>query len=222
LLRPVQLTRQALKYGENIEDAWLVVGLGNPGKRYAATPHNAGFAVADLLGDRLGCRLKRSWRFRAKLGNGRIEGTRLLLVKPLTFMNISGEAVAPIMRYYRLAQERLIVVADDADLPLGVVRVKAKGGSGGHRGLDSVIMHLDSQGFIRIRLGIGRDSRGADLVDHVLSPLEGEEHKLFSEEVKQAVEAVQSCVLEGVDKTMNTFNSRRASSEHLTTLEGRE
>jgi len=137
-------------------------------------------------------------------------------------MNISGEAVAPIMRYYRIEEHRLIVVVDDADLPLGAVRVKAKGGSGGHRGLDSVIMHLGGQEFIRIRLGIGRDRRGADLVNHVLSPLEGEDRKLFLAGVNLAEDAVLSCVFKGIDRTMNTFNSRRASSGHLTTLEGTE
>lgn len=137
-------------------------------------------------------------------------------------MNISGEAVTPIMRYYRIEEQRLIVIVDDADLPLGAVRVKTKGGSGGHRGLDSVIRHLGGQEFIRIRLGIGRARRGADLVEHVLSPLEGEDRKLFMEGVNLGEEAVLSCVFKGVDRTMNTFNSRRASSGNLTTLEGAE
>lgn len=209
-------------HSDNVKYTWLVVGLGNPGKRYTSTPHNAGFDVTELLGERLGCKLKRGWRFRARIGNVNFEGARLILVKPLTFMNVSGEAVAPVMRYYRVAVENLIVVVDDADLPLGVVRVKAQGSSGGHRGLDSVMAHLGSQGFIRVRLGIGRNARGADLVDHVLSPLEGKERQCFADGVTVATEAVLSCVREGVDKAMNAFNGRQASSARLTTTEGTE
>ncbi len=184
-----------------------VVGLGNPGEEYAGTPHNAGFAVVDEVTHRWSCRLRRSWRAKALVGKTAVGGSDVLVVKPETFMNLSGEAVSSVLRYWKLAPEDLIVVVDDADLPLGTIRIRAKGGSGGHRGLTSVIESLKSESFARVRIGIGRGEGEQSLKEYVLSALARAERSLFEDEVKRAADAVE-CILElGVDRAMNRFNA---------------
>lgn len=190
-----------------------VVGLGNPGKEYESTPHNAGFAVIDELAGRLDVKLKRSWRFRARTGKGVAGSGNLMLVEPLTFMNRSGEAVAPVLRYSRTEAADLVVVFDDADLPLGTVRVRAQGSSGGHKGLDSIINSLGTKNFVRVRVGIGRGRAKGGLVDYVLSPIRGAGAELFRAGVRDAADAVE-CVLEkGVEKAMNEFNGMKPEGD---------
>ena len=183
----------------------VVAGLGNPGKRYAHTPHNAGFDVVDGLSDSLGFRLKRSFRFRARLGKGTACGGGLLLVEPLTFMNNSGLVVSSVMRYHRAVPDDLVVVLDDADLGLGRIRIRQRGSSGGHRGLDSIIRHVGSSEFVRVRVGIGRQ-QGGDLVHHVLSPFSAAERERMSRIAARAGEAVLRIVDAGADIAMNEFN----------------
>jgi PTH1 family peptidyl-tRNA hydrolase len=190
----------------------LVVGLGNPGKRYANTPHNAGFVVVDHLCRHFACRLKRSWRFRARLAQHRFNQDKLLLIQPLTFMNNSGEATIACMRYYRVEIENLIVLVDDADLPLGRLRVRPGGSGGGHRGLGSIIDHLGGDAFARVRIGVGRQGSG-DLVNHVLGEWGAGDRKLMDESAARGAEAVICWLDEGVERAMNRFNGRSGDGE---------
>ena len=184
----------------------VIVGLGNPGKRYADTPHNGGFAVVDALAETWNCRLRRSFRFGARCGKARGNGEPVLLVKPETYMNNSGQAVGGLLRYHKAPPSDLVVVLDDADLPLGRLRVRACGSSGGHRGLASVIGHVGGEAFARVRIGIGRRGQEEDLVRHVLSAFSARDRPRADRAVDMAAEAVQ-CVLEhGVEAAMNRFN----------------
>ena len=190
----------------------LVVGLGNPGERYAQTPHNAGFMVVDELAARLSCRLRASSRCRAQLGSAETGGQGLILAKPQTYMNASGEAVVAILQYRKIPAEDLLVVVDDADLELGRVRVRLRGSSGGHRGLESIIGALGTGDFARVRVGIGRDS-DRELVDQVLRPLKPGEREPLVRATRMAADAVL-CVLErGVAEAMNRFNGVKAVNE---------
>jgi PTH1 family peptidyl-tRNA hydrolase len=185
----------------------VVVGLGNPGTEYARTRHNVGFAVVDELADRLGCAVRRSFRFSAAMGKAAAGGETVLFVKPRTYMNRSGEAVAPILRFWKVAPPDLIVVLDDADLELGRLRVRAKGSSGGHRGLESVLQCVGSDAFTRVRLGIGRRVEGRDLVEHVLTAFSREELDRMAPAIKAAADAVLCVVESGVEAAMNRFNA---------------
>lgn len=191
----------------------VVVGLGNPGKEYQSTPHNAGFAVVEELARRLDATLSRSWRTKARTGKCFHGSEKVLLVEPQTFMNRSGEAVSSVMRYNRLEAEDLVVVVDDADLPVGRVRVRAQGSSGGHRGLESVIGSIGAKDFVRIRVGIGRGSRKGGLIDYVLSPLKGEDADIFGRGVKTAADAVECVIEDGVEKAMNEFNGAKPEGD---------
>ncbi len=187
----------------------VIVGLGNPGREYARTPHNAGFEAIEELARRHGCSLRRSFRFRARTGKGAIAGERVLLVQPLTFMNNSGSVVAAVIRKTGATAGDLVVVADDADLPEGRVRIRTQGGSGGHKGVQSILDHLGQDGFARVRIGIGRSRGPADLAEHVLTPLSAEAWKGLAAASAQAADAV-ACLLErGAEAAMNDFNSRR-------------
>jgi PTH1 family peptidyl-tRNA hydrolase len=187
----------------------LVVGLGNPGKRYQNTPHSVGFEVVDELAARLGCRLRRSWRFRAIIGRTRVGGEELLLAEPQTFMNESGLPVSALWRYYRLSHEDLIVAVDDVDLELGSVRVRPAGGHGGHKGLMSIVERVGTEKFARMRIGVGRSAHGRDIVEHVLSPFPAGERAVVDEVVRLAADAVLCMVEHGVDTAMNDYNSKR-------------
>ena len=183
----------------------VIVGLGNPGREYVRTPHNVGFEVADRLAKRLDGVIRRSWRFRARTAKVGWKDESLLLVQPQSYMNNSGAAIAPILRTKGAGPEQLIVVLDDADLPIGRLRIRSKGGSGGHKGLASIITAVGSEEFTRVRIGVGR-STGKDLVDHVLTPFSPEEWKQMEEILDQAAEAVLQIVDEGVERAMNRFN----------------
>ena len=183
----------------------VVAGLGNPGRRYAGTPHNVGFEALDKLAARLDCRLRRSLRFRARIGQAAWRDERLLLLKPQTYMNLSGDAIAAVLRYRKLSPSDVIVLVDDANLDAGRMRVRSGGSSGGHRGLVSVIERLGSQDFARVRIGVGR-SRGSDLVDHVLSPFPGLDRERVEPMLMRAVDAVLCIVADGPDAAMNKYN----------------
>ena len=187
----------------------MVAGLGNPGKQYAGTPHNVEFDAVDKLAELLDVRFRRSIRFRALTANGRYEEDGLLLVKPQTFMNRSGMAVARLARYRKLAAADVIVVLDDADLEVGRMRIRPKGSSGGHRGLESVIEGLGSDAFVRVRLGIGRGNNDRDLIEHVLRPYSKAERKTMEHVVEDAARAVLCMMSEGVEAAMNAYNGRR-------------
>ena len=193
----------------------IVAGLGNPGTAYARTPHNAGFGVLDLLADRLQGAWREQARMKACLARVRAEGAELLLAKPQTFMNLSGESVGALLRYYNVAPADLVVVADDADLPAGRVRVRPEGGAGGHRGLLSVIDACGTEAFARVRVGIGRGATGEALIEHVLGRLAPGEEAAVQQAMSVAAEAVLCLVAQGVDAAMNRFNGWNAADADL-------
>lgn len=187
---------------------FLIVGLGNPGARYERTRHNVGYWCIDRLGQTWGPSRERR-RFKGLLSELRLDGRRLILLKPQTFMNDSGDAAAASVRWYKVSPSHLLVIHDDLDLPVGRMRVRAGGSSGGHRGVDSIIERLGDDGFVRLRIGIGRPAD--DAVDHVLSPFSPEELTVI-ERIVGAVPDVVSCILEnGVAEAMNRYNGVDAS-----------
>lgn len=186
----------------------IVVGLGNPGKRYTHTPHNAGFSVVDAMADRLSCRFRKRWRLKGHTAEAVVRGQPLVLLKPDTYMNRSGAAVASLMRYRRASPEDVILVLDDADLDVGRLRIRPRGSSGGHRGLDSVIASLGTTEFCRVRVGIGRQD-GEGLLEHVLKPLGTDARKRMEEIVEAAARAVFCIMEEGVEAAMNMYNGSR-------------
>jgi peptidyl-tRNA hydrolase, PTH1 family len=190
----------------------VVAGLGNPGKKYDNTPHNIGFDVVNLLAEKLDADWKNHPRFQADLARSSYKGVPLLLVKPGTFMNLSGNAVAPLMRYLRCQNEDLTVVVDDADLPLGRIRIRAKGGNGGHNGLASIIENLGTDEFARVRLGVGR-TIGDGLVEHVLSKFADDLKSVVSRSVNTAAEAVLCLLEKDLTESMNRYNGWQFEAE---------
>ena len=185
----------------------IIAGLGNPGRKYENTRHNLGFITVDRLAEEHGISVTKS-KHKALIGEGRISGQKVLLVKPQTFMNLSGEAVRAVMDYYKEPVENLLVIYDDADIPAGAVRIRKKGGAGTHNGMRSVVSCLGGDGFARIRIGIGtQDDR--DIVDHVLGGFTREEADVMREAVLTAVSAVECMLSEGIDIAMNEYNTRK-------------
>ncbi len=190
-----------------VETWFLIVGLGNPGPDYANTRHNAGFMVAD----RLAARWKVGWsgqrRFQAQLARWEDSQSKRILCKPETFMNSSGEAVGPLADYFKILLERILVVVDDADLPLGELRMRPSGSSGGHHGLESIEQHLGSRDYARLRIGIGRDPGGArQIAGYVLSSFKADERLLVEKVLQTAAEQVECWLASGVGPAMNKFN----------------
>lgn len=183
----------------------MIVGLGNPGKKYENTKHNVGFMVVDQLAKEHGAVFKKN-PFEAEVADYFVNGEKILLVKPLTFMNESGRAVGPLMTYFGIYLEELVVIADDLDMELGKLRLRQKGSAGGHNGLKSIISHIGTQEFNRIKIGIGRPN-GKTVVNHVLSTFGKEEMPVIANSVARATEAVDDYV-SGNDflQTMNRFN----------------
>jgi PTH1 family peptidyl-tRNA hydrolase len=191
----------------------LVVGLGNPGPRYAESRHNVGFRVVDELGRRWSAAVDAfEARFEGLLGEAWPAGQRVLLLKPMTFMNVSGRSVSGLVRFYRIGLAEVIVIYDDLDLPLGQVRLRARGSSGGHRGIDDVIRALGSQEIARVRLGIGRADRG-ETVDHVLGRFDARERDDLLAAVGLAADAVDCWVREGIETAMNRYNRRKRADD---------
>ncbi|NLX02376.1 MAG: aminoacyl-tRNA hydrolase [Syntrophomonadaceae bacterium] len=181
----------------------VIVGLGNPGRKYSDTRHNIGFRVLEEIARRSSIEKEES-RFDAIIGHIRIGGEKVFLVKPLTYMNLSGKAVQPLMRWFKLDLSDLIVIYDDMDLPPGTLRLRAQGGSGGHKGMASIIERLGSQEFARIRIGIGRPDNEA--IDWVLGKFSPTEQKLMEEVIGQAAAAVECWVKQGIERAMNEYN----------------
>jgi len=184
----------------------MVVGLGNPGPNYEATRHNAGFMVLDLLADELGIDFNSS-QHQALIGRGMVGERRVLLVKPQTYMNNSGRAVAPLARWYGIAPAEMVIVHDDLDLAPGRMRIRPAGSSGGHRGLQSIINALGTTAVPRLKIGIGRPQEGQNVVDYVLQPFSEEDWALVSPVLLKAARALRF-LLEGgeLEEAMNRFN----------------
>ncbi len=189
-------------------DPWLVVGLGNPGKEYAANRHNVGFLVADLLASRIGAKFGRSKRSHADVAEGRLGfgGPKLILVKPLTYMNLSGAPVSQVAQFFKVPLENVIAVHDELDVPFGQVRVKRGGGEGGHNGLRSMSKSLATKEYARVRFGIGRPPGRQDPADYVLSDFGGAERKELDFLVDRAADVVEAVVAEGVEWAQNKYH----------------
>jgi len=182
------------------------VGLGNPGGEYARTRHNAGFLVVDKLAERRGVAWTLEKKFRAMVGRLERDGGRVLLCKPQTYMNASGEAVRPLLDFYRVPLTRLLVVVDDADLPAGTIRLRPGGSSGGHHGLESIEQHLGSRQFARLRVGIGRRDGARQITNYVLGRFSASEMALMEKVVATAADQAECWLSFGVEKAMNQFN----------------
>jgi len=185
----------------------IIVGLGNPGRKYERTRHNAGFLAINEIAESLHAEVSQE-KYHALFGRARSDSEEIILAKPQTYMNDSGRAVAAILRGTYTNAADLIVIHDELDLPLGAVRVKTGGGHGGHNGLRSLIEHLGSADFIRVRIGIGRPEPGRDAADYVLSPFLSAERQTADEAVKQAAKAALAVVSQGVTKAMNLINQK--------------
>ncbi|MBN2445113.1 MAG: aminoacyl-tRNA hydrolase [Phycisphaerae bacterium] len=189
----------------------LIAGLGNPGPRYAGSRHNIGYQVVDELARRWSVDVSRhERRFDALLGDGPIAGTRGLLLKPTTFMNLSGRSVAAAWRYYKIGLPDVLVVHDDLDLPVGKLRLRGAGSAGGHKGLSDVIRHLGTDEVSRLRIGIGKVDRSAT-VEYVLSAFTPEEREIMAQGIQAAADAVELWMRVGVENAMNEVNRRGPS-----------
>ncbi len=185
----------------------IVVGLGNPGKKYEHTRHNVGFMAVDKCAKGLRVDISQE-KFSALIGRVRIDSREVILAKPQTYMNDSGRAVGAIIRSAYADVADLVVVHDELDLPFGAVRVKINGGHGGHNGLRSIIEHVGSSDFVRVRIGVGRPGPGVDAADYVLSPFLVEERQVLPDIIARAAAAVQAIVQEGPARAMNMFNQK--------------
>ena len=186
----------------------LIVGLGNPGKDYAGTRHNIGFEAIQKLAYDHNIDINRA-KFRAHFGEGFIGRTKVILARPQTFMNLSGEAVRDIMAFYKMEQEDLIVIYDDVSLAPGAIRVRETGSAGGHNGIKNILYHLETDEFLRVRVGIGEKPKGWDLADYVLSKFRPNEMDDIVDGITQATEAVELILSEGVKSAMNRFNKKQ-------------
>lgn len=187
---------------------FIIAGLGNPGKEYENTRHNAGFMVMDALADKLGADISEK-KHKALCGKAVIGGEKVILMKPQTYMNSSGEALRAASDYYKVDPENVLVIYDDISLAPGQLRVRAKGSAGGHNGIKSIIAHLGTQEFSRVRVGVGEKPPRMDLADYVLGHFSQEEKKIMESAVKEAAEAVIEAVTEGIEHAMNDHNRKK-------------
>ena len=185
---------------------WLVAGLGNPGSRYEWTRHNMGFLVIDELADRLDIPVKRL-KFKALTNTAVLGGHSVLLMKPTTYMNLSGEALGQAARFYKIPPERVLVISDDAALPQGKLRIRRSGSAGGHNGLKNIIAHLGTDQFPRVKVGVGEKPHpDSDMADWVLGAFTGQDRKVMEEAVSRAADAVTVLLQHGIDQAMSSYN----------------
>lgn len=184
---------------------YVVVGLGNPGDRYAQTKHNIGFVTIDYFAEQHNIKFNKT-KHKSLIGEGSIAGEKLLLVKPQTYMNASGEAVMDIMNFYKVPIQNLIVIYDDIDLPAGKVRIRPSGSSGTHNGMRSIIYLLNSEDFPRIRIGVGKQPDYMDLADYVMMRFSKDEIPVMEEAVKKSALAAEEIVRSGINAAMNKYN----------------
>ncbi|MFU8827559.1 MAG: aminoacyl-tRNA hydrolase [Brevefilum sp.] len=186
---------------------FLIVGLGNPGPNYRQNRHNVGFMVVNALAESLNIPMQRV-EMRALVGKGLLGGERVILAKPQTYMNSSGQSVAPLARFYKIPLEQLMVIHDDLDLPFGTLRLRPLGGTGGQKGMESIVKLLGTHDFPRLRVGIGRPPGRMDPADYVLHDFDPPQQDLLPEVLDTAVKAIRTFVLEGIEAAMNTYNGQ--------------
>ena len=187
-------------------ETWLIVGLGNPGKEYERTRHNAGFRALDVLADKLGCKIDKG-KFQGIYGQVNYDGKKLLLLKPLTYMNLSGRSVLQLSAYFNIPPQRIIVMFDDISLEPGRLRVRADGSAGGHNGIKSIIQEVGSQAFPRVKIGVGaKPNPEYDLADWVLSTFSASEEKALAFSLENAADAALAIIDRGVSEAANRFN----------------
>ena len=184
---------------------WLVVGLGNPGQKYANTRHNMGFLTVDLLAEEAGVQLNKV-KFKSAYNILRVAGARCLVMKPQTYMNLSGEAVREAAQFYKIPPERVLVIYDDVSLPVGKLRVRPSGSAGGHNGIKNIIAHLGTQDFPRVKIGTGAPGEGGDMIDWVIGVPSQADRKILLETFHRAIEAAACIIEHGCQKAMNDFN----------------
>ena len=193
-------------FAKKLPVTWLVVGLGNPGSQYENTRHNAGFAVIDALADRGDFPVQRL-KFHALTNTATVGGQGVLVMKPVTYMNLSGQAVGEAARFYKISPDHVLVISDDVDLPLGKLRIRKGGSAGGHNGLKSIIQHLGTDQFPRLKVGVGgKPHPDYDMADWVLGKLQGEDKKIMDDAAVRAAQAVECLLSQGIDRAMNQFN----------------
>ncbi len=189
---------------------YIIAGLGNPKPEYNNTRHNIGFDVIDVLADKNNIDVTTS-KHKALVGKGIINGEKCILVKPMTYMNLSGESIVDVCNYYKVDVEtELIVIYDDIALDVGAVRVRKKGSAGGHNGMKNIIQHLSTENFMRIRMGVGEKPKGYDLADYVLGHFTDKERDLMDEGIVNAINAISVIMSDGVEKAMGAFNKKNS------------
>ena len=193
---------------------WLFVGLGNPGSRYDRTPHNLGFDVVDLLVERHGLAWQDTRRFKCVAAAGSFQGEKIFFMKPMTYMNISGDAAQPFADYYKIPNENILAITDDVNLPWGKIRLRAKGSAGGHNGLKSLIQRLGGDDFPRLRLGCQPEGPSGDMKSYVLSPVWGDAAELAPIVREKAADCIESILEDGFSKTMAVYNGWDARKEN--------
>ena len=187
----------------------IIAGLGNPTKEYEHTRHNVGFDTIDCIADQYGISINEK-KHRALVGKGMIEGQKVILLKPQTFMNLSGESIRAAVDFYKVDEkEELIVIYDDISLPPGQLRIRKKGSAGGHNGIKNIIAHLGHDTFMRIKVGVGEKPAGYDLADYVLGHFSKEDSAIMDDAFKEAAEAVKMMITDGPDAAMNAFNKKK-------------
>jgi PTH1 family peptidyl-tRNA hydrolase len=189
-----------------MENIFLIVGLGNPGAEYAKTRHNAGFLLVEKLAEQWQSNWTNERKFVSRVAKAERNGQKVLLCEPQTFMNLSGEAVGALVNFYQLPLAKILVAVDDADLPLGEIRLRKSGSSGGHHGLESIEQHLASREFARLRIGIGRKDSSREIANYVLGKFEKSEGELLEKVLERAADQVETWLAAGIEKAMSQFN----------------
>lgn len=188
---------------------FIIAGLGNPTKEYEHTRHNVGFDTIDCIADQYGISINEK-KHKALVGKGMIEGQKVILLKPQTFMNLSGESIRAALDFYKIDEkDELIVIYDDISLPPGQLRIRKKGSAGGHNGIKNIIAHLGHDTFMRIKVGVGEKPAGYDLADYVLGHFSKDDRAIMEEAFKEAAEAVKMMIADGPDAAMNAFNKKK-------------
>ena len=187
----------------NENDIWLIAGLGNPEAKYDGTRHNTGFAALDALADKWNISVGKT-KFQGLWGQGEVDGHKVVLLKPLTYMNLSGDSIAPLAGFFKIPADHVIVISDDISLPLGKLRVRGSGSAGGHNGLKNIIAHLGTDAFPRVKVGVGAPEH--DIVDWVIGPFTASERKVIDGVLDRALGAAECIITDGVSAAQNRYN----------------